>query len=84
MEKIVMLVIPLALLIFLIKIILTPMRLIWKLLTNSVCGFLCLWILNLISGYTGVYFPINLVTAGIAGLLGLPGIVLLILVQLFL
>lgn len=84
MEKIITLIIPLILLAVLIKVILTPMRLVWKLLTNSVCGFACLWLLNLISGFTGVYFPINAVTAAIAGFLGIPGIALLVLVQLFL
>ena len=65
----------------LIRVMLLPIRLLWKLLINSGCGFLCLWLLNWISGYTGVLFPINAVTAATAGFLGLPGIVLLALAQ---
>lgn len=81
MENFVTLLVPLFLLLILIRVMLLPIRLIWKILLNSACGFLCLWLLNWISGFTGVYFPINIVTAAIAGFLGLPGIGLLALVQ---
>ncbi len=81
MEKFVSLLIPLVMLCGLIRIMLIPMKLIWKLLINTLCGFLCLWLLNTIAGFTGVYFPINLVTTITAGFLGLPGIGLLALVQ---
>ena len=84
MEKIIVLVIALLPIGLLVKVILTPMHLIWKLMVNSLCGFFCLWLLNLISGFTGVYFPINPVTAAISGFLGIPGIALLALVQVFL
>ncbi|HCP71252.1 MAG TPA: SigmaK-factor processing regulatory BofA, partial [Clostridiales bacterium] len=40
----------------------------------SGCGFLCLWLLNSVSAFTGAYFPINAVTVLVAGFLGLPGI----------
>ena len=81
MENFVTSLIPLLLLFVLIRVILLPIRLVWKILINSACGFICLWLLNWISGFTGVYFPINAVTAAIAGFLGLPGIGLLALVQ---
>ena len=71
-----------ALLIFgLLRLIALPIRLGVKILLNSACGFLCLFILNSISGFTGVYFPINYVTVIIAGFLGLPGIGVLALLQ---
>lgn len=52
-----------------------------KIFLNSACGFLCLFILNSISGFTGIRFPINYITAMIAGFLGLPGIGVLALLQ---
>ena len=71
-----------ALLIFgLLRLIALPIRWGVKILLNSACGFLCLFLLNTISGFTGVYFPINYVTVIIAGFLGLPGIVALALIQ---
>ncbi|MBP3672728.1 MAG: pro-sigmaK processing inhibitor BofA family protein [Oscillospiraceae bacterium] len=84
MENFVTLLVPVLLLFVLIRVMLLPIKLVWKLLINSACGFICLWLLNWISGFTGVYFPINLVTAAIAGFLGLPGIGLLALVQMIL
>lgn len=71
-----------AVLIFgLLRLIVLPIRWGAKILLNSVCGFLCLFLLNSISGFTGVYFPINYVTVIIAGFLGLPGIGALALIQ---
>lgn len=84
MENIVSALIPVLTLGLLLRLMAMPIRLGWKLLLNSCCGFLCLWLLGSISGFTGIRFPINAVTVLIAGFLGLPGIGLLAAVQLFL
>jgi inhibitor of the pro-sigma K processing machinery len=76
--------IPVLLCTVLLRLISLPIRWGWKFFLNSTCGFLCLWLLNSISGFTGIFFPVNYVTVAIAGFLGLPGIGLLALVQLFL
>ena len=68
----------------LLRLIALPIRWSMKILLNSACGFLCLFLLNTISGFTGIYFPINYVTVVIAGFLGLPGIGSLALMQFFL
>lgn len=81
MENFVTLLVPALLAIILFRLFLTPMKWIFKLLANSACGFLCLWILNSISGFTGIFFPINAVTVLAAGILGLPGIGLLALLE---
>lgn len=81
MEEIVTLLVPVLLLALLSRAIILPIKWTWKLFLNSACGFLCLWLLNSISGFTGVYFPINTVTIVVAGFLGLPGIGALALVQ---
>ena len=74
-----------ALLVFgLLRIIAMPIRWFWKIFINSACGFLCLWMLNSVSAFTGLLFPVNPVTVVIAGFLGLPGIGMLALVQFFL
>ena len=75
---------PALLLCFLLLLIVLPIYLFWKLLLNSLCGFLCLWLLNTIGGFTGLYFPVNAVTVIIAGFLGLPGIGILALAQVLL
>ena len=74
MEEIVTLLVPALLAVVLIRALLVPMRLIFKIGLHSACGFLCLWLLNAVSLFTGIFFPINLVTVLIAGCLGLPGI----------
>ena len=74
MENIVTLLIPVLLGIALLRMLLLPLKLILKLLLHSGSGFLCLWLLNTVSGFTGVYLPVNAITAAIAGFLGIPGI----------
>lgn len=74
MEEIVTLLIPALLAIVLIRLLVLPMKLIFKIGLHSAAGFICLWLLNAISGFTGILFPINAATVLIAGFLGLPGI----------
>lgn len=81
MENFVSILIPVVLLGLLLRLLVLPIRWFWKLFVNGGCGFICLWLLNSISGFTGLYFPINYVTAIIAGFLGLPGIILLAVLQ---
>jgi inhibitor of the pro-sigma K processing machinery len=51
---------------------------------NGLVGLTCLWLVNLAAGITGLYIPINPITAVVAGALGLPGIGLLAVVQIWL
>lgn len=81
MENFVTLAIPVLLALFLIRMLLMPMKLVFKLAVHSGCGFLCLWLLNTVSGFTGIYLPINTVTVLIAGFLGIPGIGLIALLE---
>lgn len=74
MEKFAMLLIPALLAVSLVRMLLLPLKFGIKVAIHSGCGFLCLWLLNSISAFTGVLFPINAVTVLTAGFLGLPGI----------
>jgi len=58
----------------LVRCLLLPIRWFWKIGINSFGGFLCLWLLDSVSAFTGVYIPLNAVTVAVAGFLGLPGI----------
>ena len=84
MENFAALLIPILLLTVLLRFLVLPIKWGWKLFLNSACGFLCLWLLNSVAAFTGLYFPVNYVTAAVAGFLGLPGIAVLALIQLFL
>lgn len=83
METFVTLLIPAVLALVLVRLLVLPMRLLFKLIAHSACGFLCLWLLNCVSGFTGIVFPLNAVTVLTAGILGLPGIGLPALLAIF-
>ena len=77
METFVTLLIPAILAIVLIRLLLMPLKLGFKIALHCACGFVCLWLLNSVSGFTGIFFPINAVTVLVSGVLGLPGIAIL-------
>ena len=82
MEELIPLLIPAFLAIILVRLLFLPLKLTVKLLLNSGCGFLCLWLLNLLSGLTGIVFEINLFTCLLVGILGI--VLLLMLIPMFL
>jgi len=60
------------------NILLKPLKLIFKIIVNSILGLLLLWAFNFIGAYFNFLIPLNILTVLIAGFLGLPGLVLLI------
>ena len=54
-----------------------------KILLNGIFGVILLYVVNLIGANFGLTIGINIVTALIAGTLGIPGVIALILFQLF-
>lgn len=63
------------------KVLLKPIKLVVKLLYNSIIGLVLLLVLNFVGGYIGITIAINLVTVLVAGFLGVPGIILLMILQ---
>ena len=82
MQQFLSLLIPAALALGFVRLCLSQIRWIWKIALNSLAGFLSLWLLNLASGMTGLFIPVNFLTACIAGFLGLPGMILLAVLEL--
>ena len=80
-QKIMAAVLAAFLLISLLRIFSAPLRLALKVLGNTLLGFLALWAVNLTAGVTGIALGLNLMNALVIGILGLPGFVLLLLVQ---
>ncbi len=68
------------LLLFLLgKIFLWPLKLILKLVVSSIIGGVILLAVNLVAGFIGlVLIPLNLITALVVGVLGIPGVILLL------
>lgn len=66
------------------RILIKPLQLVFKLVVNSLFGLLLLWGFNFIGSFLGLLIPINLVTVLMAGFLGIPGLILLIIMQVLL
>jgi len=69
------------LLIALLRVFRTPLRLAARLLVNTLLGFGALWAIHATSGITGLTLGLNPWNALVVGILGVPGLVLLLLVQ---
>lgn len=67
----------LVILYIIIQVFLKPVKLVWKLLMNSIVGIILLLLSNYIGAYFAFALPINIITVLIAGFLGIPGIILL-------
>ncbi len=65
---------------FLVKLLKWPM----KIILNGILGVFILYIVNLIGANFNFSLVINPVTALIAGFLGIPGVIVLIIITLFL
>ena len=59
----------------------TPLRLALKVLLNTLLGFAALFLTNLAGGLTGFTLGMNLLNALVIGVLGVPGLVLLVLLR---
>lgn len=58
----------------LMKLMALPLKFFWKFITNSIAGAIMLWVVTLF----GVPIKINIISALIAGIFGIPGILLVI------
>ena len=57
------------------KLITMPLQVVWKLVTNSIAGAVILWVVNLFGA--GVH--IGILNALIAGIFGVPGVIVVLL-----
>lgn len=65
------------------RVLLMPLRLVFRLIYNGLIGGIILWLLNWVGAYFGFTIAINPVTALVVGFLGLPGVILLVVFKLF-
>ncbi len=66
-----------------IKIFATPIKWALKLLLNAIIGFVMLFIFNFLGGFIGLSLSVGWVSAIVAGILGVPGIILLLFIENF-
>ena len=65
-----------------IQLFSVPLKLALKVLLNTLLGFAALFLINLTSALTGFSLGLNLFNALTIGVLGVPGLVLLVLLKL--
>ena len=64
-----------------LRVFSTPLKLMLKVALNTLLGLGSLILLNATSAFTGLSLGLNLFNALVVGVLGVPGLVLLLLVQ---
>lgn len=67
--------------VFIIKIFAKPISLIIKLLLNAASGFIILFIVNIFGESIGFTVGVSFFNAVIAGILGVPGVVVLLILK---
>ena len=65
-------------------LLLVPMKFLWRLLAGGVLGALAMMLVNLVGALFGFSVSVNPFTAMAVGFLGLPGAILVVLLQLLL
>lgn len=78
MELVVAFAIGLIILCLIGKIVSLPVKLLWKMITNSIVGTVMLWIVNLF----GAGIQITFIKALVAGVFGIPGVLVVVLLSL--
>lgn len=58
-----------------------PIKIIFKLILNTVIGFLALFVINYLGAFIGVTIAVNWINAVIVGVLGVPGVALILLLK---
>ena len=64
-----------------VRLFSAPLKVALRVLINSVLGFGALWLLNLTGGVTGIALGLNIFNSLTVGILGVPGLFLLLLLQ---
>ncbi len=64
-----------------LSMFIVPIKFILKLMLNSIIGGIAIVIINLIGDAFGIHISLNLITALAVGVLGVPGAVMVLLVQ---
>ncbi|MBQ2897299.1 MAG: pro-sigmaK processing inhibitor BofA family protein [Clostridia bacterium] len=71
----------LIMLFFLIRMFYTPLKIALKLVGNALAGGIFLLFINVVGGIVNIQIGINLFTALVVGILGVPGAALMLILQ---
>ncbi len=62
-----------------IRIIRLPLKWLFKLALHAAVGFVALFVFNFLGSFVGIWLEVNTFNAVVTGLLGVPGVILLLL-----
>jgi len=71
----------LIMLFFIIRVFYTPIKIALKLLFNAIAGGIFLLFINVVGGIVNIQIGINIFTALVVGVLGVPGAALMLILQ---
>ena len=60
------------------RLLIVPVKMLLKLLASSVAGGIILLLINAAGGVIGIMVPVNIATAAVTGVLGVPGVLALL------
>ena len=83
LQTIIYVVIGVFLLWLIIKLFSTPIKWALKILLHALLGFVMLFVFNFLGGFIGLELTVGWLSAIVAGILGIPGIILLLLIENF-
>ena len=66
------------------KIFIVPIKTILKLIINSILGGITICVINLIGSFFNFHIGLNLITSIFAGILGIPGVIVIVIIKLIL
>lgn len=66
------------------RIFILPLKSIFKLIGNSILGGILIFLINLVGNLFAFHIGLNIATAVLVGLLGIPGAILLVILKIFL
>lgn len=66
------------------RVFIVPLKMIVKIIFNSILGALLLYVINFIGDTFGFHIGLNVLTAIFVGVLGVPGAILLMILKLWL
>ena len=81
LPQIVYIVLNAAAVILALRIFTLPIRFFFRLLWSTLVGYLLLFLFNAVGSLIGLTLSVNTLTAVIVGVLGIPGLILLLLVR---
>lgn len=83
MESILFMILGLLLLVLIGRLLLIPMRVVFKLLGNGILGYITLIFFNLIGGIFGLTIQVTPLNSLISGFFGVPGVLVILILQNF-